>query len=1188
MLNLQSLCVLASTEVKLALKLFRTQIFLLIAIIICITFYVLVELQYVSRSAESASVGLMAPTYLAGTLGSYFMALFSLAIIILAYDLRERNLRSKIHEVLEVVPASNVTVVMGRLLGLVFLLAVPMLFFVIAITLYGWMAESAGLGYGNLIELHSVASFLVWDLVPNLAFFGSLVIFLSTIARSKIFVLLISFASVLVVFWLLLRLPLDFSGSLVTTTGATLFPSEIAPRFASAEIIINRLSLLLFTAGFVMLAGSCWPRPLANRKRVTIVGVSALILGCLTIGGSLVRQHISQLEVQEWIRAHDSLELSTFPDVTRVSGTVKIVPGRDVELDLTIELVPPEENTRDYIVLSLNPGYHISKLWVGDGESVNYGFDHGILQVPMEFQEGNTVAVRFKARGRPDVRFAYLEAAVKTKDITGVTVRNLFALGTENFIFHPRFVVLTSGIKWYPTSGAATGEDAWEARPRDLFKIDLEVSVPIDWLVAGPGHRELISSSSGEYSTYRIAPKNPVPEITLVGSNFERTSTEVEDIEFEVLFSKHHQRKFQDLSEIERSLKTRISSYLVYLKSAGLVYPHELFSLVEIPTSLRVYGGGWNMDTIMGPPGMVLMRESSLPNSNVSILGELSFDHNADLFELTESQRVTHMNSAGTDLSSYFNSNVFGEHPSIGFARNFVRYQTSTTGKGARVLDHVMEEVVQRLVFDRSIFWGDRIDTNPGRFFTFEVALAHAKRDIYDLFQVKKSYAKKSEEELALMRYNKRSKVWNDLERFSLGELSMEKAPLDSLRVVRAKSTALSRVILDLLGRPLTAKMLTQILGTHKGNPYNYNEMLLAAQAIDLDLEDAMGEWLNARGLPGFILAEPSIKRLPDSDLGKVFEASFVVHNAEPNDGFATVSWIHASLYGGQRERTRTESKAFLVRGKESVRISVRSEWEPTQIKIVYLEPYLSLNRHAIRIDIPDLIDADKIVDERAQPYIVDIAWSPPDSPMVVVDDVDEDFEIVYEYPPRTTIPVISFLRELLGTSIEEEWDQGLLHYSLDSEEPPPHQRWLRRSDFKAFGKYRHTYAFVHHGKLERPSFAKFTATLPRLGRWQLEYHMPFEEISVDGSVARILQIQNEPTDWYERFPTGITDFTIKIGEKQETVEFDASTAEYGWNIIGEFGVDSTHVEVWISGASDKKTIYADAIRWVPLREKRE
>ena len=272
MLTLQTVFVLALSEVKLSLKLFRTKVYLLLAVAVCLVFYILIEWQYVLRAAESASVGIMASTYLAATLGPYFLALFCLAIVLLAYDLRERDLRSRINEVLEVVPASNVTVIFGRLMGLVLLFVIPIVVIVLAITLYGWIAENAGLGYGNLIELHSAASFLVWDLVPNLAFFGSLVLFLSTFIRSKAAVILIALSSLLVVFWVFLRLPLDISGSLVTTTGATLFPSEIAPRFVSTEILLNRFSLLFFTFGFVVLAGCSWQRPLTHRNHFAVVG----------------------------------------------------------------------------------------------------------------------------------------------------------------------------------------------------------------------------------------------------------------------------------------------------------------------------------------------------------------------------------------------------------------------------------------------------------------------------------------------------------------------------------------------------------------------------------------------------------------------------------------------------------------------------------------------------------------------------------------------------------------------------------------------------------------------------------------------------------------------------------------------------------------------------------------------------
>ena len=1171
---------LVLNELRLALHLARSWIIFSVATLICVFLYILLELQHILRAAESASVGIMAPTYLAATLGPYFMALICLGIVLVAYDRRERDLRCRINEALDVVPASNVTVVIGWLLGLVLLFALPIVFFVIAIILYGWIAESAGLGYGNLIELHSVASFLLWDLVPNLAFFGSLTIFLATIIRSSVTVLALAFGCVLLIFWLFLRLPLEVSGVLLTTTGATLFPSEIAPRFMSAEMFVNRFSLLLFTVGFVVLTGCCWRRPLKNREYFTVVGLSSCILGVLIIGGSLFYQQLRYQEVQSWVRAHNALEMSTFPDVIQINGNVEIVPGRTMKLDLTVDLVSSAENTRDFVVLSLNPGYRVSNLWVGGKEVQDYRFDQGILRVPFVAQAGNAVPIRIKARGRPDARFAYLDAAVNTKDIAGTNARNLFAMGTESFIFHPKFVVLTAGSKWYPTSGAATGEDKLEVRPRDLYEVDLTVSVPETWLVAGPGHREMVSTRNEKRSTYRIAPDNPVPEFTLVSSNFESASTVVEGVEFEVLFSKHHQRRFHDLSNIERSLKTRISSFIVQLKQAGLVYPYELFSLVEVPSSLRVFGGGWNMDTIMGPPGMVLMRESSLPNTKVKIVGELMSDHNADLFGHSETQRLKG-SSAGTDLSSYFNSNVFGEHPTIGFARNFVRNQTSPTGFSCRFLEHVIDEVVQRLIFDRSVFVEDRIGTNPGRAFIFEVALANAKRSVYDLFDVYQPPRKKSREELALLRYGTRSEVWNDLKQYSLGELTFDHAPLRSFRVVRLKSSALSRIMLELLGKRQTTSLLGHLVNTYKGMPYSYDDMITAAKEIDLNLEEILGDWLNVRGLPGFILAEPSIKRLPDSVWGKVYQASLVVHNAEIADGFATVSWLNERLSGGQREDTRRQSRAFLVRGKESVRLSVTSNL-PAPIDIVYVEPYLSLNRGALRIDIPDLLD-ENAIEEKARPYVVETAWLPTESQEIVVDDVDANFEIVYDRPPRTTMPVISFLHDLLGTSVVEESDYGLPLYVSEHETSPPKQRWLRCTDSRAYGRYRHTYTFIHQGKKERPSYAKFSATLPNSGRWRLDYHMPIEHLDPNDRESHILLVQGKRTDWYERFPPGATDVAVFHGKKREAVTFEAQQADHGWNTLGEFDVDSTNTEVWISGTSDLKTIYADAIRWVPI-----
>ncbi|MYI77244.1 MAG: hypothetical protein F4077_05715 [Gammaproteobacteria bacterium] len=788
------------------------------------------------------------------------------------------------------------------------------------------------------------------------------------------------------------------------------------------------------------------------------------------------------------------------------------------------------------------------------------------------------------ARGRPDARFAYLDAAVKSKDIAGAKVRNLFALGTENYIFHRDFVVLTSGIKWYPTSGAATGEDRLEVRPRDLFTVDLKVSVPKDWLVAGGGHRVAKNLNDSRHSTYQIAPVNPVPEISLASSDFECASIEVEGIEFEVLFTKHHRRRFHDLSTLESTTETRLLNWLHRYKGDGLVYPYSKFSLVEVPTSLRVYGGGWKMDTVMGSPGMVLMRESSLPNTKLPLNGEIYFDKLADQYGYSGMERTRIWNYSGSRVSQYFNSNVFGEHPTIGFARNFVKYQASTSESGATVLDHVIEELVHRLIVSQNIFIEDNIGTDRSRFFVFELALAHAKRSIFDLFDVGKNASPKSREELKLLRYNTQSVVWNDLESYSLGELTTEEAPLRRFRVISAKSTTLSRIILEILGRKPTAKLLGLLTTSKNGASYSYYDLIREAKKLDLDLEATLGDWLNVKGLPGFIVAEPTSRRLPNNESGeKRYEATVFVHNAEPHDGFVDVSYtnINPEGHGTRRDISRGWFKAFLVRGNESVKLSIKSIVH-FPVEVMYVEPYLSLNRNAIRIVIPPIIYENDIA-ETQQPYVVKTEWSPPESQAVIVDDIDENFEIVYENPPFTLLPGVSYLREILGTSTVEEWDSGLPAYVFEDGEPPPKQRWVRRSAQRAYGKYRSTYAFIHHGREGKPSYAKYSATLPKKGRWQLEYHQPVEELAPSDRETLVLLYQGLSADWFKLYPAGNTRIKVVIGEREETIEFDAQNAEYGWHVLGTFDVDSTQTEVWISGASEKKTIYADAIRWVPL-----
>ena len=149
---------------------------------------------------------------------------------------------------------------------------------------------------------------------------------------------------------------------------------------------------------------------------------------------------------------------------------------------------------------------------------------------------------------------------------------------------------------------------------------------------------------------------------------------------------------------------------------------------------------------------------------------------------------------------------------------------------------------------------------------------------------------------------------------------------------------------------------------------------------------------------------------------------------------------------------------------------------------------------------------------------------------------------------------------------IEVEMDQGLPQFN-----PPFYvggENWVRQVIDTGWGKYRHTVARA--SGLNGRGSAEFAATLPAVGRWRLEFHLPVNPATVgDGPFG------GQPQ------PYGME---LIVADDVRPLEFDASVAEQGWNRLGEFDIASRDVRVKISNrASPGFVIYADAIRWTPL-----
>ena len=237
-----------------------------------------------------------------------------------------------------------------------------------------------------------------------------------------------------------------------------------------------------------------------------------------------------------------------------------------------------------------------------------------------------------------------------------------------------------------------------------FYTVDLRVRLPAGWTAAGPGLRTENLKTSDEVE-YRFMPQSVVPEVALMAAPFEKFSTELEGITFELLLHPDHNQIVDMVSHSKAEIEQWITDKLALIQDAGLKYPYRAFTLVEVPNTLRGYIGGWRMDTALAPPSMVLMKEKGFPTARFDIgfgsdLEGLLFGGNEK--EEKESDPALLMRNR---LVRYFSNDFSGGNLFSGFARSFFAHQTAAVGKEAIALDYALKDLATLVVSgERSYF----------------------------------------------------------------------------------------------------------------------------------------------------------------------------------------------------------------------------------------------------------------------------------------------------------------------------------------------------------------------------------------------------------------------------------------------------------------------------------------------------
>lgn len=1157
-LKLQSLWVVAMAEMRSCRRLIRTWVAAALATFFCIAQWISLNQHYANSSDDAPIVGLFGPRYLLSQMAQPIVICFAVGIVFLAFDIRARDIRDRIVEALEARPISNLHLLSGRLIGIVVLLAIPAALTIGFIAVWGALAELFSFEFGSAIEPVSVVAFLVWDILPNLAFWGSLTILLATVLRFRLLVVVAMLGLMFIYYTLGEATPLYLASALSTYTGAAIFPSELAPQFASWDIVLNRLTLLALSASFLVLSAGLHARIARPtlRNLYLSTGVGVLLLSAVSIMGLMLAKESDLRQQERWASIHKENRSHYETNVEAVSGTVEIRPGRTINLDLTLTMASSGESSTNEWLFSLNPGYQLSLVEI-DGETAeDYEFEDGLLRINTTNTISPTSELHLVARGTPNPLFAYLDSPLDWKTMEPARASKLFLQGQKSYIFHSQFVALMPGVSWFPVAGAAFGRHVLETHKIDFFDLDINVVVPEHWTVAGPGSSTKVVENNT--ARYRFNPKNPIPELALIGSKFARRAFEIGGIEFEVLLSSKHKTNLDVFQKAVPALKDWTGEQVDQLQAVGLNYPFGTLSFVEVPVSLRVYEGGWSMGTAFTPPGLQLIRESGFPIAEF----EKALAQAEDEYEGDEEAIGQFLFGL---LRYYFQNDLYGGSPILGLGKQVLGYQTAPHGEGATALLYILNDLASDLAAE-----GDAL-------FSIHFMQVHGFTEGMFTTSSPNEWFAQNFIDLTRGGQIERPQVWDFLLANSLASTDFDAHPKLALESLMIKSLGITRSMFDTMPREQIGSFLHRLLQKYRGKTYSQEEFFQTAMESGINFELFLGDWLNSNALPGFVYSDLHAEEIRNDDAdNSIFQTSFTVRNDQSVPGVLGIEYeLKHETPGPRREH---QSDPIHVAGNSALRVAVHTS---SPIDTLTLIPRLALNREELRWSVPLW----QVVDSTTPlvPPVTGLDWEPSPDEFIVVDDLDRGFTIsngrTYSIEHKKP-PLFAYV---FGPDLlEHHLDHGLPRQRTASRYigRPEYLQWYREREYTSHGAYYRT--FVSHPNYDGQSKPTFTAELPLAGTWMVEFHVPaLTPWHLDYPIA---ERQGFITSyWPTPQSLGLHRFVIDLGSEQFSAELDLENPTAGWNSLGTFETTSGKVDVVVDQVENGVAM-ADAVRWSPVK----
>ena len=164
--HMKQIMAIAGAEMRLTRRLLRYWVFVILSSLIAIVAHLWYSYWHGLYSSYSATIGLCSPHFLVSYVGTYYLAIYVIGVVFLAFDLRARDIRERMDEVLDSRPYTNLDLVIGRFLGILIASWIPMLILAMLLELLGLLLVALGVPVGEPVEIVSLFGFLFVMAIP--------------------------------------------------------------------------------------------------------------------------------------------------------------------------------------------------------------------------------------------------------------------------------------------------------------------------------------------------------------------------------------------------------------------------------------------------------------------------------------------------------------------------------------------------------------------------------------------------------------------------------------------------------------------------------------------------------------------------------------------------------------------------------------------------------------------------------------------------------------------------------------------------------------------------------------------------------------------------------------------------------------------------------------------------------------